>query len=142
DPPTATITAVSYSATEQVSLDLQGTGLSIADVDAGSSTVKAIVSVVSGTLSATAGTTGVTITGNGTTSVTLTGTLTQINDLLAGNLGGTLSYFINNDTPPASDTLTLTANDQGNTGNGGAKTGSANVTIDITAVNDAPTATI
>ena len=35
DAPTATIAAASYAATEQISLALEGTGLSIADVDAG-----------------------------------------------------------------------------------------------------------
>ena len=40
--------AGSYSATEQVSLALQGTGLSIGDADAGGASVTATVSVVSG----------------------------------------------------------------------------------------------
>ena len=92
----------------------------------------------SGTLTATAGTTGVAVSGSGTGSVTLAGTIVQINNLLAGNSGATLSYIINSDTPPASDVLTLTANDQGNTGSGGALTGSDTATINITAVNDPP----
>src|SRR6185503_1767140 len=104
DAPTATITPASYSATEQTTFTLQGIGLTIADVDAGSASVQATVAVVSGTLTASAG----------TSSITLSGTLTQINNLLAGNLGGTLSYVLNSDTPPASDTLTLTASDLGN----------------------------
>ncbi len=142
DAPTATITPTSYSVNEQATLTLHGTGLSIADVDAASSTVRATLSVVSGTLSAAAGTTGVTVSGSGTNTVTLTGTLTQINNLLAGNLSSTLTYTLNSDTPPGSDTLTLTANDQGNTGSGGALTASDTATINITALNDAPTATI
>ena len=142
DPPTATITPTTYSATEQTSLTLHGTGLSIADVDAGSATVQATVSVVSGTLSATAGTTGVTVSGSGTNSITLSGTLTQINNLLAGNLSGTLTYIINSDTPPASDTLTLTASDLGNTGSGGTLTSNDTATINITAQNDPPVNTV
>ncbi len=138
DAPTATIVPVSYSATEQVALTLHGTGLSIADVDAGSATVQATVTVTDGQLNAGAGTTGAIISGTGTASVTLTGTLTQINDLLAGNLGGTLTYTANSDAPPPSVTLTLTANDLGNTGSGGALTGSDTATINITAVNGAP----
>ena len=86
DAPTATITPATYAATEQTSLTLHGTGLSIADVDAGSASVTATLSVVSGTLTVTAGTTGAAVSGSGTNSVTLTGTLTQINNLLAGNL--------------------------------------------------------
>ncbi|MEN2981043.1 hypothetical protein, partial [Tistrella arctica] len=35
-------------------------------------------------------------------------------------------------------TLTVTVNDGGNTGTGGALTDSATITLDITAVNDAP----
>ncbi|WP_160167686.1 DUF4347 domain-containing protein [Methylomonas sp. MK1] len=142
DAPTATITPASYSATEQTSLTLHGTGLNIADVDAGSSNVQATVSVVSGTLTANAGTTGVTVSGSGTSSITLTGSLSQINDLLAGNASGSLSYIINSDTPPATDTLTLSVNDQGNTGSGGALTGFDVATINITAVNDAPVNTV
>ena len=142
DAPTATITPATYAATEQVALTLHGTGLSIADVDAGAAAVRATVSVTSGILTAAAGTTGVTVTGSGTASVTLDGTLTQINNLLAGNLSGTLTYTINSDTPAASATLTLTASDLGNTGTGGTLTGSDTATINITAVNDAPTATI
>ena len=80
--------------------------------------------------------------GSGSDSVTLTGTLAQINDLLAGNFGATASYVINSDAPPASDTLTLSVDDGGNTGSGGAQTASASVTIDITAVNDAPTGAV
>ncbi|WP_461175385.1 DUF4347 domain-containing protein, partial [Uliginosibacterium flavum] len=142
DAPTATITPTSYNVNEQTTLTLQGTGLAIADVDAASASVTATVSVVSGTLSAAAGTTGVGISGSGTSSITLTGTLTQINNLLAGNLSGTLSYIINSNTPPASDTLTLGVNDGGNTGSGGAKTGSDTASINITAINDAPTNTV
>ena len=142
DAPTATITPATYAATEQVALTLHGTGLSIADVDTGGAVVRATVSVTSGILTAAAGTTGVTVTGSGTATVTLDGTLTQINDLLAGSLSGTLTYTLNSDTPPASDTLTLTASDLGNTGSGGTLTGSDTATINITAVNDAPTATI
>ena len=142
DAPTATITPLTYSATEQTNLALQGTGLSIADGDAGSATVQATLSVINGTLTATAGTTGVTISGSGTNSVTLSGTLTQINTLLAGTLGGTLNYLQSSDTPPATDTLTLTASDLGNTGTGGTLTGVDTATINLTAVNDAPVNTV
>ena len=142
DGPAATITPASYVATEQTSLTLEGTGLAIADVDAGGASVTATLSVVSGTLTASAGTTGVSVSGSGSNTVTLTGTLAQINDLLAGNLGGAVSYLINSDTPPASDTLTLSVDDGGNLGSGGAMTASDTAIINISAVNDAPAATI
>ena len=142
DAPTATITPASYTVNEQTTLTLHGTGLSIADVDAGGAAVQATVSVVSGTLTAAAGTTGVSVSGSGTSSVTLSGTLTQINNLLAGASGGTLTYTLNSDTPPASDTLTLQASDLGNAGSGGTLTGSDTATINLTAVNDAPVHTV
>jgi cell shape-determining protein MreC len=142
DAPTATITPTSYSATEQVSLTLHGTGLSIADVDAGSATVQATLSVVSGTITVSAGSTGVSVSNSGTSSVTLSGTLTQINNLLAGNSSGTITYIINSNAPPASDTLTLQASDLGNTGSGGTLTASDTATINITAVNDSPTGSV
>ena len=138
DAPTATIVPASYAANEQVALTLQGTGLSIADIDAGNAVVQATLSVGYGVLTVASGTTGVTVSGSGTGTVTLSGTITQINSLLAGGSGGTLSYTANTDAPPASTTLTLTASDLGNAGSGGAKTGTDTATIDITAVNDAP----
>ena len=141
DAPISTIAPISYNATEQTSLALQGTGLSIADVEAvnTSSSVQATISVIYGTLTATEGSSGAIVSGSGSATVTLTGTLAQINDLLAGS--GTLVYIINNDAPPVSDTLTLTANDQGNSGTGGVLTGFDAATIDIAAVNDAPVIT-
>ncbi len=141
DGATATITPASYVDTERVALALQSTGLSIADIDAGTSAVPATVSVGAGVLSAAAGTTGVTVSGSGTATVTLSGTLAQINSLLAGSLGGTLGYTANSDAPPASTLLTLTGSDLGNTGSGGTRTGSDTATINITAVNDAPAGT-
>ena len=141
DAPTASAPAA-YAATEQVSLDLTNTGLAVGDIDAGGAGVTVTLGVVSGTLSAVAGTTGVGIVGSGSATLTLTGTVAQINNLLLGAGGSTLSYVIASDTPPATDTLTLSINDGGNTGAGGALNASANSTINITAVNDAPVNTV
>ena len=141
DAPVAVITPLTYAATEQTSLVLHGTGLSVSDVDAGgASNIVATLSVVEGTLTVAAGTSGVTVAGSGTGSVTLTGTVAQINALLAsaGGAAGTISYIDNTDTPSASTVLTLSVNDAGNTGTGGALAGSDTATINITAVNDAP----
>lgn len=141
DAPTATIVPTNYSASEQTLLTLHGTGLSIADIDAGSATIRATITVISGTLNAGAGTTGVSISGSGGTNITLVGTTAQINDLLSGNLGGTFTYINNSDNPPPTDTFTLTAEDLGNTGSGGALTGADSATINISQVNDAPIVT-
>ena len=58
DAPVATITPVSYAATEQVGLTLKGTGLSISDVDAARGTMTVTLAVAEGTLNVTAGTSG------------------------------------------------------------------------------------
>ncbi|KQU71853.1 hypothetical protein ASC75_24125 [Aminobacter sp. DSM 101952] len=146
DAPTAAIAPTSYSATEQTNLTLHGTGLSIADVDAGSGTVTAVLSVTFGILDVVRGNSGVSVSGSGTGSVTLTGTIAQINNLLGGvdtgsGSAGTIRYNANNDAPPSSAVLTLTVSDGGNTGSGGTQIASDSATINITAVNDAAAAT-
>jgi VCBS repeat-containing protein len=77
-------------------------GLSIADSDAGSATMLVTLSVNSGTLSATAGST--TLSGAGTSTMTLAGTVAQINSALAS-----VTY---NRTTGGSATLTMTTSDQ------------------------------
>jgi VCBS repeat-containing protein len=138
DAPTATITPPSYSANEQVALTLHGTGLSISDLDDLGTNVEVTLSVGEGTLDVAAGTTGVGVANSGTDSVTLTGTVAEINALLAGNLGATATYTNTSDTPSASTTLTLTVDDLGNTGSGGALTANDTATINIVSSNDAP----
>jgi hypothetical protein len=141
DAPVATIGQASYSATEQLTLHLHGTGLSISDVDAGSGSLSVTLAVTEGVITIFSGSTGVGVSNSGTSSVTVNGTLTQINDLLAGNGGATVNYFDGSDSPAASATLTLTVHDNGNTG-GGDLSSSDTATINITPVNDGPVATI
>ena len=85
------------------------------------------LSVAHGTLTVAA-VGGATVDGSGTGSVTLSGTLAQINATLAaaGNVvyRGAQDFFGN-------DTLTLTTNDGGNTGSGGALTDSDQATIHV-----------
>jgi hypothetical protein len=138
DAPVSVITPVSYAATEQTSLNLKNTGLSISDVDAGGASMTVTLSVVQGTLNVTAGGSGTVISGSGTGTVTITGTITQINNLLSTDATSTVSYINNLDAPAASTTLTLQVSDNGNTGSGGTLTASDTATINITAVNDAP----
>lgn len=111
------------------------TGISFTDADAGASSVVATFTVPSGTLAAIAGG-GVTV-GGTSTALTLTGTVANLNAFIAAS---NLAYT------PAADasgnvTLTTSLNDGGNTGSGGAQTGSATTTLAIAAVNDAPTIT-
>ncbi|RRS05326.1 cadherin repeat domain-containing protein [Aquabacterium soli] len=138
DAPTAQL-PTGLTATEQVPLVLHGTGLWVADPDAGTGQVRVTLSVGHGTLSIGAGSTGVAVSGSGTATLQLTGSIAQINALLDGLQGGTLGYLIDHDLPPPSDTLTLLVDDQGHTGPGGARSASVATTIAITEVYDAPT---
>ncbi|MDH5640436.1 MAG: DUF4347 domain-containing protein, partial [Nitrospira sp.] len=133
DAPTATITAATFTATEQISLSLVAGGLSVADVDGPS--VTASLRVGEGVLNVTAGATGATVLDSGTGTVTISGTQAQINAVLAGNSGATVAYVNGSDTPSASTTLTLTADD-------GTTASSDTATISVTAVNDPPTLTV
>ena len=141
DAPTAAAPAA-YGATEQTLLNLAGTGLVVGDVDALGGNVTVTLSVASGVVNATAGATGVVVSNSGTATVRLDGTLAQVNALLSGAGGATLSYLNGSDIPPASDTLTLAISDNGNTGSGGPLSANVNATINITAVDDAPMNTV
>ncbi|HLS86476.1 MAG TPA: tandem-95 repeat protein, partial [Burkholderiales bacterium] len=129
DAPVATIAAGGFAATEQTALDLTVGGLSVADVDG--PLVMATLTVGEGVLDVSAGATGASVAGAGTGNVTITGTLAQVNALLGGAAGATLSYFNASDTPSASTTLTLTASD-------GALSSTATATITIAPTPDAP----
>ncbi|MGV6818578.1 MAG: DUF4347 domain-containing protein [Thiotrichales bacterium] len=132
DAPVNTVPA-SIAVVEDVASAL--TGISIADVDAGGSAMLVTLSVPSGSLAATTGS-GVTV-GGTAYDLTLTGTVTDINNFIAAsNVTYTTAANAN-----GSVTLTVLTSDQGNTGSGGAKTDSDTVTLAITAVDDAPTAT-
>src|SRR5205085_3695555 len=79
------------------------------------------------------GTTGLTgVTGDGTSTVSFSGTSADINTALNG-----LSYAPTGNYN-GSDTLTITTNDNGHTGSGGALQDQDTVAITINAVNDAP----
>ncbi|WP_157076145.1 beta strand repeat-containing protein, partial [Legionella quateirensis] len=130
DSPVNTISA--QSTTEDTAVKL--TGLSIVDVDAFGSTVSVTLAVASGVLTAaTAG--GVTVSGSGTSSVVLSGTVDNINAFLAGSSGVTYIPVANFS---GSVNLTMTTNDLGNTGSGGALSDVDTVAINLTAVADAP----
>ncbi|MEN0037764.1 MAG: putative Ig domain-containing protein [Cellvibrio sp.] len=132
DAPEVSIPLTDYYTDEQVTVNLHGTGIAITDIDSNSVTLTISASWLGSELNANVGTTGVVIfSGNDSPVLVLTGTLAQINDFLAGNNGGTLTYELPVDNPPATVNLTFTASD-------GALTGSDTTTVNITAVNDAP----
>ena len=109
-----------------------GNEIVIRDVDANGAEVALSIQVNSGVVSL-GSTTGITsLMGNGTDSITLTGTIADINLALEG-----LTYD-SNENFNGPDQLSITINDQGNTGGGGSLTEVANVAINVTPVNDAP----
>ncbi|MBC9797946.1 BspA family leucine-rich repeat surface protein [Sinomicrobium weinanense] len=107
---------VSLPATIQVTenTDSALTGISFADVDAESGTLIATFSVAAGTLTATSGG-GVTTTGSGTGTLTIAGTLINLNAFLSGSN----VTFLNPSGNTNNQTLTVSVDDNGNTGNGG-----------------------
>jgi hypothetical protein len=113
-----------------------GNQISVADPDAATNPVQVTLGVTNGTLSL-AGIGGLTFTtGDGTAdaSMVFTGTLANLNAALNG-----MSFTpVANYNGPA--LLTLTTNDQGNSGSGGALNDSDSVNINVTEVNDAPLA--
>ncbi|MCP4045922.1 MAG: DUF4214 domain-containing protein, partial [Gammaproteobacteria bacterium] len=145
DAPVVAAPGASLAATENTSLNIHGAGFAVTDVDAAAGTITATLSVGEGTIGVTAGDSGTTVTGgNGTATVTVTGTTAQVDNLLTGGGTGTIAYSAI-DTPSASTTFTVTVNDGGNTGadpgisgDGSSEEGTNNVTINVTAVNDAP----
>ncbi|MCT7962230.1 DUF4347 domain-containing protein [Laspinema sp. D1] len=117
-------------------------GISVADADAGTNPIAVTLTVNQGTLTVNSGVTGglaeANITANGTNNVTLTGTITQINQVLADAAGLLYKGLANFN---GSDTLTVIANDVGNSG-GGALTDTKTVNITVNPVNDAPVLTL
>ena len=82
----------------------------------------------------TAGTSGATVSNSGSSTVTISGTTAQIDALLGSDGSSTISYVDSNATPAAHTTLTLSIDDNGNTGTGGPLTSAATATIDIHAL--------
>lgn len=109
--------------------------VSVADPDAGAAEIEVGLSASNGRVSL-GSTTGLTfLTGTGTNDLVTTfrGTLAAINTALAG-----LSFTPTGDFNGTA-TVSITSNDLGNTGVGGAKSDTDQIEITVNAVNDAPT---
>ena len=150
DAPAITLPA-DQTASEDVELAISG--ISIADTDAGSNDVKVTLSVGHGTLTLASLTGLAFVTGDGTgdSSMSFTGSVSAINTALAAGVKylGTQNYN-------GSDSLSITVNDQGNTGvdpdtvsaltgdDGSLTSQSTTATLGITvrSVNDAPVMTV
>lgn len=112
--------------------------VTLSDIDAGSSPVEVSVGVLNGTLtlSSTAGITFLFGDGTDDAIITLTGSISDINAALNGLIYRPATNY------NGSDTLSLGVFDNGNSGGGGALSGSGQVAINVTAVNDAPLVTV
>ena len=121
------------SVDEEAILTLSGANaISVSD-DAGTDPVKVTLSATNGTINIPADPDNI-VTDNGTASVILTGTVAQINAALDGlEYTGNLNYA-------GAEELTVTTDDQGNSGSGGVKTDEDKLVITVNPVNDAPTA--
>ncbi len=97
------------------------------------------LSVEHGQLALAAGvdTSGLTITDNGDGKLVIKGDLNLINQLLDHGINYTGDKDFN-----GTDSLTMTTNDNGNSGAGGALTDSDSIDITVTPVNDAPINTV
>ncbi|GAB1541341.1 hypothetical protein NUACC21_40120 [Scytonema sp. NUACC21] len=120
----------------------KGGVISISDVDAGVFPVEVTLKALNGNGSISlSGTKNLNFTNNigdgiEDTIMTFTGTIADINTALAGMQFNPKANFFD------TETIEITVNDQGKTGNGGAKTTTRNVTVDVTSINDAPVNTI
>jgi hypothetical protein len=114
-----------------------GNAITISDVDAGSGQLEVYLGATQGavSLSTLAGLTFSAGDGTNDASMTFRGTLSSVNAAL-----NNLSFYPNAGYSGAA-ALQVQANDLGNTGSGGAKSDSKTVTINVTAVNDAPVLT-
>ncbi|HEY0414266.1 MAG TPA: Ig-like domain-containing protein [Allosphingosinicella sp.] len=139
DAPVNIVPALAQTSLEDGTLtlnNLNSNQISISDVDVGAGLLKVTVSVADGTFSL-AGTSGLDFSagvGDGTSdpTMTFTGTLVDINTALNGIVYAPPGNF------NGATSLTITTDDQGNTGSGGAKTDTDIVTINVTPINDEP----
>ncbi|MGB9370078.1 MAG: tandem-95 repeat protein, partial [Xanthobacteraceae bacterium] len=131
DPPVNTV-PVPQSVNEDSNLTIAG--LAISDVDAASGSLTTTLAVANGILTVVA-VGGAAVSGSGTASVVVTGTVAAINATLTA--ANNVIYRANSNFN-GPDTLTITTNDNGNTGSGGAKSDTDNVAINVTGVNDTP----
>lgn len=125
------------SVDEDTTLTLNGANLiSIADDDAGTSSVRVTLMSTNGVLSLSA-TTGLSFTsgdGSSDASMIFTGSLSDINAALNGLRYQPTSNF------NGAASIQITVDDQGNSGSGGSLTDSETIAVNVNPINDAPTA--
>ncbi|MEO1524421.1 MAG: DUF4347 domain-containing protein [Planctomycetota bacterium] len=135
DAPTNTVPA-SISTSEATVTTV--TGVSISDADAGTASLRTRLQVTGGVLNVTLSGSALVVGGaNGSGDLTIEGSLGDLNATL-----GTLTYQGNAGvTGFAADSITVTTDDLGNSGAGGAQTDTDSIQVNIAAVNQAPAVT-
>ncbi len=115
-----------------------GNSISVSDPDAGTNPIQVSITVTGGTATLSTTNNLTPISGaNGTASFTYQGTISDLNSALAG-----LVYTPTpNISGVAAGQITIATDDLGNSGNGGAKTSTDLITINIGAVNQPPSFT-
>ncbi|MGF7177277.1 hypothetical protein [Azospirillum doebereinerae] len=111
------------------------TGLSVSDIDAGTTPLLVTLTVGHGTLTLDGGGLDAVITGNGTDSVTVRATLGTINTLLAATNG---LLYTSSSSFTGTDSLSVLVDDQGGGGAGGALTATGSVTLTVIPPNASP----
>ncbi len=128
DKPVIMVPSGSKGTTQSVSLPIAG--ITVSDADAGSGNLTVTLSAEHGTLAVNGNISGgvklANISSNGTGSVVLIGTLLQINATLADPSG---LLYKSNTGFVGTDRVNIVANDNGNSGAGGAQTGSQSLSI-------------
>jgi Ca2+-binding RTX toxin-like protein len=126
-------TPSAFEAEVGLPLDLKG-DLRVSDLDAGSGDIIATLFVPAGILHLEAGTSGAAIVTNDASSVQVRGTLAQINALLGSDGTSVVRFTASGASAGDSVRLTLSVNDDGNSGSDGAKTGGASAMIQVASV--------
>ncbi len=128
------VTAGTTSLTTVKGVAVAVTGLSVSDIDAGSTPMLVTLTAGHGTLTLAHGGTDAVITGNGTDTVTIRATLATINGLLGAANG--LLYTATSYT--GADTIHVLVDDQGGGGAGGPLTAGTSVAVTVAPPNASP----
>jgi len=127
---------------EEVTLTLSG--ITVADADAGTGEIELTLTAGNGSLSFVVETDGVTVTDIDSGTVVVTGTVAAVNTALgSSNLTYTPDANFPNGSVAATDTITVTVNDQGNSGDANdagfaVGTDQKTITVTVTPVADPP----
>ncbi|MDD1780850.1 retention module-containing protein [Enterovibrio sp. ZSDZ35] len=140
DAPELTLPSTPLAAEEESALLIES--IQVKDVDASESPsgeIEVRLSVKDGVIGLPLGapTTGITVTGAGSETLILEGPLDAINTLLAAGV-----TYTGDTNFSGADLLTVTVDDNGNTGSGGAKTDAESVAINVAPKPDIPSLTL